>query len=169
MILLLPLRWCLAFFAAALVHESCHLLALRLCGGRPLRLALGTAGAAIRSAPLPGWQALLCTLAGPMGGLVLVSLARTFPILAICAAVQSAFNLLPISSLDGGQVLRICLEYVLSRDLVDSLCRRTEVLILAIAAILGMYYSFVLKLGLLPVLAAGMVICKGRIGKTPCK
>lgn len=169
MVLLLPLRWCLAFFAAALVHEACHLLALRLCGGKPFRFSLGGAGAGILASPLPAGQALFCTLAGPLGGMLLVSLARWFPRVAICAAVQSAFNLMPVRSLDGGRILRICLEHFLPPDTADSLCRRTEAAIFALTAALGIYYSFVLKLGLLPVLAAGMVITKGRIGKTPCK
>ena len=169
MVLLLPLRWCLAFFTAALVHESCHLIALRLCGCKSLRLTLGAAGATIRSAPLPGRQALFCTLAGPLGGLLLVSLARWFPRVAICAAAHSAFNLLPIRSLDGGRILRICLELFLLQDTADSLCHWTEAVVFALTAALGIYYSFVLKLGLLPVLAAGMVIIRGRIGKTPCK
>ena len=169
MVMLLPLRWCLAFFSAALVHESCHMLALCLCGEKPLHFNVSAAGATIRSAPLPRWQAMLCTLAGPLGGLLLVPLAQWFPRLAICAATQSVFNLLPIRSLDGGQVLRICLEHFLPRDTADSLCHRTEVLIFTVTAALGIYCSFVLKLGLLPVLVAGMVITKGRIGKIPCK
>ena len=169
MVLLLPLRWCLAFFSAALVHESCHLLALYLCGEKASHFSVSAAGATIRSTPLPRRQALLCTVAGPLGGLLLVPLAQWFPRLAICAATQSVFNLLPIRSLDGGQVLRICLEHFLPRDTADSLCHRTEVLIFTVTAALGIYCSFVLKLGLLPVLVAGMVITKGRIGKIPCK
>lgn len=168
-VLLLPLPWCLALLVAAAVHEGCHLLALRLFAGTPLRCSLGAGGAAIASAPLPGYQVLICTLAGPLGGLLLVPLGRWFPRLALCAAVQSAFNLLPIPHLDGGNILRVCLEMILPRERAHKLCRYAEVLMLISIIVSALYFTFILKLGLLPVLAAGTVIIKGRFGKTPCK
>ena len=167
-LLILPLNWFLALLLAAGFHELCHLLALRLCGGQLRGIRFGTGGAVIRAAPLPPAQALLCSLAGPLGGLLLLSLSRWFPRLALCAAIQSAWNLLPVSGLDGGQALRCCLELILPSS-AESLCRITERIILVFLCILGLYGTFILHLGIVPVLAAASLIIKATNGKIPCK
>lgn len=168
-VLLLPLGWLFAAAAAAAFHELCHILALRICGGQVRDIRFTSRGAVIHAPPLSPARTLFCTLAGPLGSLLLLHLARQFPRLALCAAVQSFYNLLPISGLDGGHALSCILSPFLPPRSVEKICRTTEILILILIGILGLWGTFVLKLGLLPVLTAALLICKGRNGKIPCK
>ena len=168
-VLLLPLNWLLAAAGAAIFHELCHLLALRICSGQVQHIHFGPKGAVIHALPLSPAKALLCTLAGPLGALLLLPLARWFPRLALCAAVQSAYNLLPVAGLDGGHVLSCCLALFLPPREVEVVCHRVEVTVMVLVGGLGLWGTFILKLGLLPVLAAGLLISKGMNGKIPCK
>lgn len=168
-VLLLPLNWLLALVCAALFHEACHLLAVWLCGGRIRHIRFGVSGAHIQASSLAPGQALLCTLAGPAGGLMLLPLARWFPRLALCATVQAIYNLLPIRGLDGGHALRYLAALLLPPRAAEKLCLFTERLLLTVLAVLGLYGTFILKLGILPVLTAGWLLIKGTNGKIPCK
>lgn len=166
---LLPLRWILALVLAALVHEGFHLLAVLLCGGQISHIRFGGNGAVIQAFSLSPGKALFCTLAGPLGALLLLPLARWFPRLALCAAVQSAYNLLPVRSLDGGHAFAYLAALLLPPRAAEFLCRITEWLLLIALAFLGFYGTFILKLGILPILFAGCLATKGTSGKIPCK
>lgn len=169
LLLILPLQWCFALVFAAGLHELCHLLALHFCGCQNPQIRLGPGGAVIDAAPLPPVKAILCTLAGPVGQLLLLFLVQWFPRLALCAAVQSAYNLLPIQGLDGGHALRYCLESFLPVTAADTACRIISWVILLLICILGFYATFILRLGLIPLLAAGSLLIKATSGKIPCK
>lgn len=106
-VLLFPLNWLLAGLLAAAAHELCHLLAVKAMGGRVLRLRVTLGGLLMDTSPMGAGRELVCLLAGPVGALALLVLCRRFPRLAICAMLQSAYNLLPIYPLDGGRALRI--------------------------------------------------------------
>ena len=168
-LLFLPLRWFLALFISAAFHELCHLLALRLCGGQVHQLRLGSFGAVIHATPLSPAKALLCSLAGPAGGLLLIFFARWFPRLALCAAIQSAYNLLPIHGLDGSHALRFFLGMFLPEEVLIPLCIIIERILLILVCSLALYATFIVRLGILPVLAAGSLILKATGGKIPCK
>lgn len=115
MLLLLPIRWILAGFAAALVHELGHSLAVRLLGGHLVSGQISSRGAKLTAAPMkPQWE-LAALLAGPAASLLLLFLHRLFPRIAICGFVQGCFNLLPIYPLDGGKALRCVKSIVFSR------------------------------------------------------
>lgn len=110
LILLLPLKWVLAAFCAAAFHEGCHWLAVAMLGGRVYNLRLTPSGAVMETSAMEPWQELICALAGPLGGILLLALSRYAPRLALCAVCQSTFNLLPIYPLDGGRALRAGLQ-----------------------------------------------------------
>lgn len=105
LLLTLPLNWLLAAIIAACWHETCHALAVVLCGGKIWGLHLKGTGVQMEVSPLNRWQTLLCALAGPCGSFLLLLLAPWFPRLALCGLGQGAFNLLPVSPLDGGRAM----------------------------------------------------------------
>ena len=107
--LLFPLRTLAGLLLAALIHELGHILALRLCGGRIWRIRLRIGGARIEAAPLSSGRELICILAGPAAGAMTVLAWERFPELAVAGLLQTLFNLLPLSNLDGGRAVRnIC-------------------------------------------------------------
>lgn len=165
-VLVLPLRWLGASILAAAVHEGCHWAAVRLCGGQVNRLSAGVFGAEMAVTGLNTAQELLCALAGPIGGLAMLSLSRILPRTALCAGLQSLYNLLPIYPLDGGRALRCLCALVLPGRAGDRLCEAVHVICLLSIGILGIYGCFFLKLGLLPLILSAMLIAKG---KMPCK
>ena len=130
LLLVLPIRWLVAAVLAAAFHEGCHMAAVYLLGGRCEGIRLSAWGARME-ASLSGFRReLLAVLAGPAGSLLLLSLYRVLPRVAVCAAVQGFYNLLPIEPLDGGRALRLCLEHWCQH-------RAEKIMTLARFAILG--------------------------------
>ena len=167
-LLLLPLRWVAALVIAMTVHELSHYLAVRLCGGKIRRIHAGLNGMRMEVEALPPWQELLCALAGPAGGFLLLLFVRLLPRTAICAAFQSLFNLLPVYPLDGGRAMRCCGELLLPGR-AEGVCKAVEILCLAAILYLGCYGTFVLKLGLLPLGMAAILLQRSIAVKIPCK
>ncbi len=112
-LLLLPVQWCAAALIAGFFHELCHYGMIRFTGGRVEKMEIGAAGAIMETAPMDSLPELICALAGPIGGGLLMLAGRWFPRVAICAALQTAWNLLPIYPLDGGRAVRAALCAVL--------------------------------------------------------
>lgn len=105
-VLLLPFDWIVAWLFAAAFHEFCHYITLRSCGVRVYSIQIGFSGAIIETDAMLPKQELLAALAGPFGGFLLLLLLRIFPRIAICALLQSLFNLIPLHPFDGGRALR---------------------------------------------------------------
>jgi hypothetical protein len=159
MILILPLQWVTAIVLAAAFHEWCHILALRFCGAHAGALQIEARGARLRAEGLSRVQELVCSLAGPLGGLFLLVFARWIPRTAVCAGFQSLFNLLPVYPLDGGRLLR-CI------GLGDRGCIWVENICLAGILLIGAWASFRLHLGLFPFGISLLVLFRA---KRPCK
>ena len=169
LLLVLPLRWLIAAVFAALFHEFCHYAALRFCHGRINGFCIGSSGAVLDALPLTAGKELFCLLAGPLGGLLLLLCARWIPRVAVCAACQSVYNLLPISTLDGGRALRCGVRLALPPDRADRICRCVERICLWGLVILGGYASVVLRLGFLPLMAVLLLMIRLYGVKTSCK
>lgn len=163
MILILPLQWLVAAILAAVWHELCHIAAVFLAGGQVRRFTIGDFGAAMQTGNFGIVRCIFCILAGPFGGALPIFLLQWFPRFAICALVYSLYNLLPVYPLDGGRVLR-CIQSALR--LPDQFCSVCERCILTVVVFICMYMSFVLKLGLLPVMLAVTMVIKMKSSKT---
>lgn len=168
-LLILPFEWVLAALMAGGVHELWHIAAIKLCGSRITAIDLGVNGAEIQMATVGRGRELICALAGPVGGLLLLIPFRFFPRLALCALVHSLYNLMPIYPLDGGRALRCCAQMAFSPDAADMLCICAQWICLAGIFLLGVWGSLVLRLGLLPLMLAVGIIIKSGVRKIPCK
>ena len=104
-LLILPLRWLIAWLLAALIHELGHVLAIVWSGHRIERVILKGMGAQLYTDFL-GSDEWFCALAGPITGVILVMMRKYFPLIAICAFFQTSVNLLPLPQLDGGRMLK---------------------------------------------------------------
>lgn len=153
MLLLLPIKWMIACFFAAFFHEMCHLLAVRLFCGRVTGIRIGGSGAVIEAGDMAKWQALFCSLAGPLGGGALVLLGRWFPELAVCAAVQSVYNLLPIYPMDGGRALKCLTSMLFSSAASRRICIAAALICILTLSAMAVYAGFWLRFGVLPVAA----------------
>lgn len=111
-ILILPLGWIVAVLTAALFHECCHYIVLKLCGLSVFRITIGARGAQIETEPMTPFQELLCAMAGPTGSFLLLSTVRWFPLLAICGGIQGIYNLLPVMPFDGGRIIKSLYQIV---------------------------------------------------------
>lgn len=160
-VLLLPLRWILAWSVAVCVHELGHFTVLKLLKLPVYAMEAGTGGARISTAFCMPWQEAVCALAGPMAGMLLLLLAPVFPRVAVCGVFQSLYNLLPVYPLDGGRITR-CLAGEKIGRILQNLC-------LAGLMALGFYGTFVLRLGLVPLIFAWFTALRALARKIPCK
>lgn len=112
-VLTVPMQWLLSWIASVVVHELGHLICLKICDVEVESLEISGFGAKINTAPIEKYE-WLCALAGPIAGLLLLPFSKWIPRIAVCAAIQSAFNLLPVYPLDGGRFLREALSQILS-------------------------------------------------------
>jgi Zn-dependent protease len=119
----------LSLFAIVLLHEYGHALACRSVGGRAERILLWPLGGVAYVAPPPRAGAVLWSLAaGPLVNVLLLAptiflaawgkgaspdLERFTYMLAAINVVLLLFNLLPIYPLDGGQILRALLWFLI--------------------------------------------------------
>ena len=106
LILLMPPQWVAGLLLAELVHELGHMLAVLAFGGSLWAIHLGAWGARIETGPLEPWKEVLCALAGPGAGGMMVLFWPVFPALAVCSGVQTVFNLLPLPGFDGARIIR---------------------------------------------------------------
>lgn len=103
------------FFLTLALHETGHLVAAALLGGRIEKISLGFADCRIETA-FSGYAAeAACALAGPLLNLVFCAVCRrTAPAFAAVSLLLGVYNLLPVWPLDGARWI-YCL-----------LCRKTE-------------------------------------------
>lgn len=166
-VLLIPLRWLVAAVAAALVHECGHLLMLWLLDVPVTGVCVAFGGASIETAPMSNREELLSAMAGPAAGLLLLPLARWIPCTAICAAVQSLYNLLPMGQRDGGRVLRCILQRLTPR--ASGICIGVEFTLRGLTLVAAAAAMVYLRLGILPLVIVLYVCAKSVLRKFPCK
>lgn len=168
-LLILPLRWVIAWLCASAFHELCHYAALRLSGCKVFRIQVDLNGAVMETDILRCSREVLCAMAGPAGGFALLIVARWFPRLAICSCFQALYNLIPIFPLDGGRAVSCVLRKLFSDNKSWAIQNGIENAVLFAVLVLGLYASFVLKLGVIPLLFSGVLIFRNKKIKTSCK
>lgn len=155
LLLTLPLGLILSAAGAALFHELCHWIAIRLLGGQVRGLTVRAGGMVMETTPMSPGQELICALAGPAGSLLLVLLYKDVPLLSLCALVQGCFNLLPLYPLDGGRAVRCVLDMMGRGHWMGVIEMGTLALLLILA----------IPMGIGPVLVWTMLAAR----KIPCK
>ena len=160
LVLLLPIPWLAAATVAVTVHELFHIIAIKALRLRIYSVRIGMDGTRIHTEPLTEIQELICSLAGPLGGSILIFLADRAPIIALCAWFQTAFNLLPMYPFDGGRALRSCMNLLFSGTTTDIVCRTAEVFAASGVILLGIYCTLFLKIGILPIALAGLFLIR---------
>ena len=102
---------CSYFLLSAVVHEFGHLAAIRLCGAQVLQFRLSALGGVIRYyLPIKTRLRELCIcLSGCLFGAIFAVFAYICKVPLLCGAstILTAFNLLPLSFLDGGRAWNI--------------------------------------------------------------
>lgn len=138
-----------AIFSAAALHETGHLLAARLLGGRTVGFTLTPFGGELRAAGLSYPGEIAAVLAGPGANLLACLVLTALPVrtearyTALGAnLVLGVFNLLPAAPLDGWRAWELLLCYLLGPDKGGRW-----------AAVLGVLGSAVLTGGILSLMA----------------
>lgn len=168
LLLTLPLDWLLSSVFAAFFHEVCHLIMLNTQGIPVYKIKIGIFGAEIEADSGSAVQEFLSAAAGPLGSLLLCLFYRCVPKIAICAAAQAFFNLIPAYPMDGGRMLRIILKKISPRH-ARKAERWVEIGVIVIAAAASLYFSWAYDLGIFPIWLSLTVIIKGLSRKRPCK
>lgn len=161
-----------AVLLAALCHELGHYGALRLCGGQLEGVSVSAFGAQMRIRDrqrLSYGREALCVLAGPLVNAVLwwlLSLAGAYCesayLFAGAQLVLGAFNLLPLSALDGGRLLWIGIACLTDPFLADKACRAVTLAVLLALTALGVVLWLRHRSGFLLVGVAGAACCAVR-------
>ncbi len=168
-VLLLPLQWLLAAGAAAVFHELCHYCAIVLLSREGGSVGFYSFGARLPLPTMSRGRELLCALAGPFGGLILLLFAKYIPRIALCGAFQSIFNLLPVYPMDGGRALQCFLQLCLPPPKAEKAALCTERICLSGILALGIWGTVIKNLGLFPLSMAAVTILRVKFSKIPCK
>ena len=168
-LLLLPLNWIAAAITAAVWHECCHWLSLKLCGCTCHSIVVGSGGALMETEIESPGKEVLCAIAGPLGSLMLIFLFPWIPRIALCALIQGLYNLIPVYPLDGGRFVRGLLQLLVKNRNYLSFAKNIEVICVLLLTVLSLYCLIVLRLGYLPLILASMLLYRVFQRKLSCK
>ena len=166
-LILVPIKWLLAWLTAALLHELFHILFLWICGGSVTSVELGFMGAKIYTDDLSGLKMSVCALAGPLAGALLALTIRITPRLALCGAIQSIYNLVPLYPFDGGRAVKGIAEQFLSGGTAVKFLRIWENTVLLLLSAFALFSIFFFQMGIFLLVWVSVLVYKNK--KIPCK
>lgn len=169
MLLTMPLKWLGAAAAAALIHEFGHAAVVWCMGGKILRFRISPFGACMETSPMSRGRELAAIAAGPAFGLMCVFIGKWFPRIAICGAIQTIYNLLPVFPLDGGRIVRCLLTDGKRGERGNRLCTRIEISVITLLFFAAFFISVVFRTGIMPILMTAVLSMRRIPIKTPCK
>lgn len=141
-------------FASAFFHEAGHIFAMCRCKCKPEKVIIKLFDIRIIDCKrqLCAYKySLIIILAGVTVNFILCSAStliyffsevEIFRVFAIVNALTGAFNLLPVSNLDGGQALYLILSRKLSEKVTDRIIDSLTVIIILPTAVLGFIVLF---------------------------
>jgi len=150
---------CSCFLLCAFVHELGHLLAMLCCRVPIGRITIDFCGAVIE-AVFPSYKTeFICAAAGPVAGVILGTvLLRLLPKAAVISFLLSFINLLPLSTLDGGRMLRSVLCICFDEESAGKYIRVVRIVVCCTLMLLACWGAVYLQMGLWPIfLALGLL------------
>ena len=145
-----PLKFVIAWVMASITHELFHIFAICFMNIRIMRITLDGTGAIVETETMLPGQELICALAGPLGGMTLLLFARTIPETAMCALVQSIFNLLPYYPLDGGRALHCLATFLLGEHCANCITAYINIIIIVLLLAVSVFLQLQYHLGVVP-------------------
>lgn len=112
LLMIIPVKLLLCIGLSIFVHELFHLIAIIMMGLPVYGITIGVFGARIISSPMDNKRELICSLAGPVGGVLLALFCYREPLAFICSIFHTIYNLLPIYPLDGGRIFLCIMSFI---------------------------------------------------------
>lgn len=162
LLLLLPVQWVAALWLSMLVHECSHAVALLIMRKSIYEIRLQAYGCKIITTTFTPFQEFVCALAGPLGGLLPLLLARWLPAVAFCAVIHSLYNLLPMAQADGSRILHGFLAIILKPQTARRISTFTEKGMGGMLLIVAVYIAIRWAMWMLPLLVGGILLLGGR-------
>lgn len=165
----LPIKWICSWLLALAVHELSHCAAVIACGAEIQSIRFSLFGAQIIAHPNTAGKEIFCSFAGPVGGLLLLFLHNILPITALCAAVHSVYNLLPLQYLDGGGALSAFMHVIFKKERADAVCKFIDKATRMILFGIALYLSYRIRWGALVLFSGLLLFGKSETIKSTCK
>ena len=115
LLLILPVQYIMCFVLSGLLHELGHFLALKIMKVPVFSFRITSSGALMQTGSLTPLQELICAAAGPATGVLTCMMGSVFPLLAVCAFVQTTYNLIPLYPMDGGRICKSCMVILIEK------------------------------------------------------
>lgn len=168
LLFILPLQWSISWLISSAVHELGHTAAIWLCGVRVYSVKIDIGGAMIETEPMSTKTEMLTSAAGPLAGALILLFYRLWPVVAVCAMIQTVYNLLPVFPLDGGRILR-CAALLLFPTQAEVVARIMERIVIACLFAASAICLVALELGPIPLLVVWRLYLDNKHIKFPCK
>lgn len=168
LILIFPLKWFAAANIAAVFHELCHILVLKILKGNILGVSVYWNGCMIETDRIGEASRFVSILAGPFGSFSLLFLHRIAPEIAICGLIQGIYNLIPLMPLDGGRLLYEVLNLTCP-ERSDQIMQTIEILIRIVFLVLILLLMIYRLLNPIPGFLLFIWNIRCAVRKFPCK